>query len=117
MMCFISLDYDITAASAMGRKGFLGAYRQVGSCHMLNPIIYHSASRYLHKAFLAVNRSEEVPVLGQMDKPYHQDCQYSHKSPEGAQCEVADVQVRACKLPLQTNNLPVYWHSRYAAPI
>jgi len=60
MICFISLDYDITAASAMGRKGFLGAYRQVGSCHMLNPIICHSAPCYLHKTFFAVNGPEEA---------------------------------------------------------
>lgn len=60
MMCFVSLDYDITAASAMGSKGFLGAYRQVGLCHMLNPIICHSATYYLHQTCFVVNKSEEV---------------------------------------------------------
>lgn len=60
MMCFISLDYDITAASAMGTKGFLGAYRQVRLWHMLNPIICYSATSYLHQTFFGVNKSEEV---------------------------------------------------------
>lgn len=60
MMCFISSDDDITAASAVGTKGFLGAYRQVGLCPMLNPIICHSATSYLHLIFFVVNKSEEV---------------------------------------------------------
>lgn len=60
MMCFISLDYDITAPSAMGTKGFLGAYRQVGLCPMLNLIICHSATCCLQQTFFVVNKSEEV---------------------------------------------------------
>lgn len=116
-MCFISLDYDITAASAMGRKGFLGAYRQVGSCHMLNPIICHSASCYLPKTFFAVNRSEEVHQYEAKWISEVTKTDSIHTRVLNELCEVADVQVRACNLPLQTSSLPVHWHSHYAAPM
>lgn len=115
MVCFISLDYDIAASSAMGRKGLFGAYRQVGSCHVLNPIICHAAACYLHKILLTVNRPEEMyqlevnrwAVLDQWGKPGQQDWQYSYESAEGTLCETAEMQVKACKLPLQAGNLLV----------
>lgn len=49
MVYFISLDDNITASSTVGRKGFLGAHRQVRSSPILNPLICHAASCYLHK--------------------------------------------------------------------